>query len=141
MNQSNQKINLLVVPISWVIAAIVAIVLGVCGYEWLYYLIGVCTGLLNFGIMVKNNRTMELLMQANPEQAEYAAKKHAWFGILLRLLVFFAVFMAIFFKEVYGNPDNMWVLVIAFGGYATVKFVLIAVYVVYFLVGKKVKEE
>lgn len=142
MNQKNLKINLLVVPISWLVGAIIAVVLGVCGYEWLYYLIGLCTGLLNFGMMIKTNRTVELLMQANPDQAAIVAKKHAWLGIALRLLVFTGVFMAIYFKKVYGNSDNIWILVIAFGGYATVKFVLLMVYIIYYLVSrKKVKEE
>ncbi len=49
------------------------------------------------------------------------------------------VFLAIFFKEVYQNPkqEDMWNLVIAFGGYATIKVVLIIVYLIF---GRRVTE-
>lgn len=139
--ETTQKINLLIVPISWVVAAIVAIVLGVCGYDWIYYLIGVFTGLLNFGLMIKTNRRISRSMEEKTEFAAITAKKQAWIGIGLRLLVFTGVFVAIFFKEVYGNASGMWNLVIAFGGYATIKFVLVVVYVIYYLVGKKVSKK
>ncbi|MDE5867735.1 MAG: hypothetical protein K2H02_02205 [Anaeroplasmataceae bacterium] len=142
-NQMDQKLNLLVVPISWVVAAIVAIVIGVCGYDWVYYLIGVFTGLLNFGLMIKANRRMVRAAKENPEAAAIYAKKQAWLGMGLRILVFTGVFVGIFFKEVYGHSgeSRVWNLVIAFGGYATIKFVLVAVYLVGYIIGKKVGKE
>lgn len=140
INQMNQKFSLLVVPITWLVAAIVAIVLGVCGYDWIYYLIGVFTGLLNYGLMIKFNRRMERVAKENTETSAIVAQKQAWIGIGLRLLVFIGIFLAIFFKEVYGQADSnrAWNLVIAFGGYATIKFVLI---VVYLLFRKRVNKE
>ncbi|MBD5391078.1 hypothetical protein HDR67_03645 [bacterium] len=133
------KISLFVVPVTWVIAAIVAIVLWATHYDWVYYLLGVCTGLLNFGLMMKMNRRIVRMAELYPDTAAIMAKRQAWIGVLLRILVFVAVFLAIFFKEVYNNPDSskQWNLVIAFGGYATVKVVLV---VIYLLFGRKVSE-
>ena len=135
----NLKISILVVPITWVVAAIVTIVLWATHYDWMYYLIGVCTGLLNFGLMIKMNRRIVRMAELYPDTAAVMAKRQAWIGVLLRILVFAGVFLAIFFKEVYNMPEDsgMWNLVIAFGGYATVKVVLILVYLIF---GRRVRE-
>ena len=129
----NLKISIFVVPITWIVAAIVTIILWATHYDWMYYLIGVCTGLLNFGLMIKMNRRIVRMSELYPDTAAVMAKRQAWIGVLLRLLVFAGVFLAIFFKEVYNMPDDhgMWNLVIAFGGYATVKVVLILVYLIF----------
>ncbi len=140
MNQKiDQKISLIVVPTTWVVAAIVTIVLWATKYDWMYYLIGICTGLLNFGLMMKTNRKIVRLSELYPDTAKIMAKRQAWIGVLLRILVFMGVFLAIFFKEVYQNPkqEDMWNLVIAFGGYATIKVVLIIVYLIF---GRRVTE-
>lgn len=127
------KISLFVVPTTWIVAAIVTIVLWATHYDWMYYLIGVCTGLLNFGLMMKMNRRIIRLTELYPDTAQIMAKRQAWIGMLLRILVFAGVFLAIFFKEVFQNPDESraWNLVIAFGGYATVKFVLVVIYLIF----------
>ena len=140
MNQKiDQKISLIVVPTTWVVAAIVTIVLWATKYEWMHYLIGICTGLLNFGLMMKTNRKIVRMSELYPDTAKIMAKRQAWIGVLLRILVFMGVFLAIFFKEVYQNPkqEDMWNLVIAFGGYATIKVVLIIVYLIF---GRRVTE-
>lgn len=134
MNQKlDLKISILVVPTTWVVAAIVTIVLWATHYDWMYYLIGVCTGLLNFGLMIKMNRRIVRMSELYPDTAKIMAKRQAWIGVLLRILVFTGVFLAIFFKEVYQNTNEsgMWNLVIAFGGYATVKVVLIVIYLIF----------
>ena len=127
------KLSIFVVPATWVVAAIVTIILWATHYDWMYYLIGVCTGLLNFGLMIKMNRRIVRLSALSPDTAQVMAKRQAWIGVLLRLLVFLGVFLAIFFKEVYQNPDETraWNLVIAFGGYATVKVVLVIIYLIF----------
>ncbi len=140
MNQKiDQKISLIVVPTTWVVAAIVTIVLWATKYDWMYYLIGICTGLLNFGLMMKTNRKIVRMSELYPDTAKIMAKRQAWIGVLLRILVFMGVFLAIFFKEVYQNPkqEDMWNLVIAFGGNATIKVVLIIVYLIF---GRRVTE-
>ena len=140
MNQKiDQKISLIVVPTTWVVAAIVTIVLWATKYDWMYYLIGICTGLLNFGLMMKTNRKIVRMSELYPDTAKIMATRQAWIGVLLRILVFMGVFLAIFFKEVYQNPkqEDMWNLVIAFGGYATIKVVLIIVYLIF---GRRVTE-
>lgn len=126
----DQRISILVVPITWGVAAITAIILGVCKLDWIYYLIGVCTGLLNFGLMIKTNRRILRMAELYPDTASVMAKRQAWIGVLFRMLVFIGIFLAIFFKEVYENPNGIWNLVIAFSGYATVKVVLIIVYLI-----------
>ncbi len=132
MESKKQIIDAIVVPISWVVAAIVATCLGCCGYDWLAYLIGVFTGLLNYGIMVKTNRKMVRMAELYPETAKILAKRTAWTGVLLRMLVFMGVFLALFFKEVYRQEEvKMWILLIAFSGYMTIKVVLIAVYLIF----------
>lgn len=140
MNQKiDQKISLIVVPATWVVAAIITIILWATHYDWMYYLIGVCTGLLNFGLMMKTNRKIIRMSELYPDTAKIMAKRQAWIGVLLRILVFTGVFLAIFFKEIYQNPnqEDMWNLVIAFGGYATIKVVLIIVYLIF---GRRVTE-
>ena len=140
MNQKiDQKISLIVVPTTWVVAAIVTIVLWATKYDWMYYLIGICTGLLNFGLMMKTNRKIVRMSELYPDTAKIMAKRQAWIGVLLRILVFMGVFLAIFFKEVYQNPkqEDAWYLVIAFGGHATIKVVLIIVYLIF---GRRVTE-
>lgn len=137
MRKIDQKFTLLVVPCTWVIAGITAIILAVCKLDWMYYLIGVCTGLLNFGLMVKSNRKLVREAELFPEEASICAKRHVLKGYLLRMLVFVGIFLAIFFKEVYNNPEGMWNLVIAFGGYATIKVVVVIVYLIF---RKKVSE-
>ncbi len=139
MNQKIDQISLIVVPTTWVVAAIVTIVLWATKYDWMYYLIGICTGLLNFGLMMKTNRKIVRMSELYPDTAKIMAKRQTWIGVLLRILVFMGVFLAIFFKEVYQNPkqEDMWNLVIAFGGYATIKVVLIIVYLIF---GRRVTE-
>lgn len=131
MQKPDQKINYLVVPIVWVVAGVTALILGLCKLDWIYYLIGVFTGLLNYGLMLKTNRRIVRLAELYPEEAAIHAKKQAVVGWIIRLVVFLAIFLAIFFKDVFGNPDNIWLLVIAFSGYATIKIVLIAVYIIF----------
>ena len=85
MNQKiDQKISLIVVPTTWVVAAIVTIVLWATKYDWMYYLIGICTGLLNFGLMMKTNRKIVRMSELYPDTAKIMAKRQAWIGVLLR---------------------------------------------------------
>lgn len=136
----NQKISYFVVPITWVVAALVALILGLCHLDWVYYLIGVFTGLLNYGIMIKMNRRMLRMAELQPETASITAKRSAWLGTFLRLLIVLVILLAVFFKEVYGkdNKDGIWNIVITFGGYATIRVVLVAVYIIF---GKKVEDK
>lgn len=135
-----QKFNYIVVPITWVVAAIVALTLGLCGLDWVYYLIGVFTGLLNFGIMIKMNRRMIRNAELYPDAAQITAKRSAYLGTLLRLVIVLAILMAVFFKEVYGKEDSdgIWNVLITFAGYATIKVVMVVVFIIF---RKKVSEQ
>lgn len=133
MNDKKVVLNILVVPTCWVVGGITALILGLCKLDWMSYLIGLFTGLLSFGMMVKSSRRMARLAELEPGVGMAKAKSSSWKGASLRLLVVGAVFAALFFKEKFGNPDAnpMWVLIYALCGYMTVKVVLIAVYLIF----------
>lgn len=132
MNQKlDLKISIWVVPITWVVAAITTIILWAVDLDWMCYLIGVCTGLLNFGLMIKMNRRIMRMAELYPENAKSMAKRQSWIGVIIRILVFMGVFLALFFKMAYQNPDGILSLVTAFGGFATVKVVLIIIYFIF----------
>ena len=79
MNQKlDLKISIWVVPITWVVAAITTIILWAVDLDWMCYLIGVCTGLLNFGLMIKMNRRIMRMAELYPENAKSMAKRQSW---------------------------------------------------------------
>lgn len=131
--QNKWEINYLVVPFSWLVGGITAIILGVLKQDWINYLIGLFTGLLNFGLMVKMNRRMVRLAKLDPEHVSLTVKKSTWFGAFLRFVVVAFVFAALYFKDVWQVEDNNAYihLVIAFAGYLTVKVVLVATYLIF----------
>ena len=139
MEEKKLTLNYLVVPGSWIVGGIVALILGLCGLDWFSYLIGLFTGLLNFGLMLKSSRKFAKLAELDPTVASIQARKYSMGGVAVRLLVVAGVFTALFFKNVYGRTDEAgyWTLVIALGGYVTIKIILIAVYLIF---GKKVEE-
>ena len=130
MENKKLAINLFVVPGSWLVGGIVALILGLCKLDWMSYLIGLFTGLLNFGLMSKSSRKMARFAELQPDLGMAQAKSTAWKGASLRILVVCIVFAAIYFKEV-NEENGMWALVIALAGYVTVKIVLVAVYLIF----------
>lgn len=136
VHKINDKLNIATVITTWIISIIVSIFLGCFGYDFVYYLIGVFTGLLNFGLMIKTNRRIVRAAENDPDNAAIFVKRQTAIGFLLRLFVFIGVFLAIFYKEL-GNENGMWNLLIAFSGYATLKLSLIISYLIF---RKKVHE-
>ncbi|UKI49092.1 MAG: ATP synthase subunit I [Clostridium sp.] len=92
------KFGIIVVPITWTVGAIVAIILGIWGPDrwWLSYLLGLMTALLNFGLMMKSNRR---LAEKTKNQEEIKPKRIALTGYFVRIIVFVAIFTAVCYSQ------------------------------------------
>lgn len=137
MNQ-NQKINYLAVPITLGIAILITIILAVCGQNWKFFLIGVMTSCLTHGLMVKQNHRMTRMVQLDPEHKVYKPKKSAILWLLLRMLVTFGVFGALFAMSGI-KEDKMKAFIsimIALAGYMLLK----VVFIILLVTTKKEKE-
>lgn len=122
----NLKNNLLVVPITLLIVTIVTIVLAILKLGWYYYLVGALVGLMNHGLLVKQSHRMARLAAYDPKGEIHNPKKTALLGIGLRFIVFIAVFIVLAIKaNISINKNNIWLIIIAFLGYLTLKLVLI----------------
>lgn len=122
----NLKVNVLVVPISLAIVAVISIILGVCQLNWVYFLIGAMVGLMNHGLMVKQNARTYRFAQLDPEHKVFKPKKSAVLWYMLRCLLFLAVFVALAFKsDISNNPNAIWDIIIGLAGYLLTKVVFI----------------
>ncbi len=120
------KISYLIAPITMIIVVIVTIILAVCKQGWEYYLIGSLVGLMNHGLMVKQAARIERFAKLDPEGKTLKPKRTAALWYFLRVLVFVGVFVSLAFKaDLKNNSQGIWYLVTAFGGYLTLKVVLI----------------
>ena len=122
----DQKINFMVVPISFVLATIVLIILLVTKQDWKYYLIGVLLGLMTHGMMVKQNARLVRLTKLDPEHTTFNPKKSALLWFLLRFVLVAGVFviLALLAKDLERSVLIIKML-IALGGYVSVKLVFI----------------
>lgn len=120
------RISYLIVPITIVITAVITIVLAVCGQGWYYYLIGALVGLLNHGLMVKQAARIERFANLDPEGKTLKPKRTAALWYFLRVLVFVGVFAVLAFRaDLKNDPQGIWYIITALGGYLTLKVVLI----------------
>ena len=121
-----QKINFFVVPISFVLAIIITVVLVVTKQDWKYYLIGVLLGLMTHGMMVKQNARLVRLNKLDPNHTTFNPRKSAILWFLLRFLLVAGVLVVL---GLLARNDERTVLVakmlVAGGGYVTVKIVFI----------------
>ncbi len=118
------KFGIIVVPISWAIGAIVAIILGVWGPDrwWLSYLLGLMTALLNFGLMMKSNRR---LAEKTKNQEEIKPKRMALTGYSVRIIVFVAIFATVCYSQFKTENPRFFAIPMIIG-YLTLKLVIIA---------------
>ena len=118
------KFGIIVVPITWVVGAIVAIILGIWGPDrwWLSYLLGLMTALLNFGLMMKSNRR---LAEKTKNQEEIKPKKIALTGYAVRIIVFVAIFAAVCYSQFKTENPRFFAIPMIIG-YLTLKLVVIA---------------
>ena len=120
------KVNYLIVPITILLATIITIILAVCGQGWYYYLIGALVGLMNHGLMVKQAARIERFAKLDPEGKTLKPKRTAILWYFLRVLVFVGVFIVLVVKaDLKNNPQGVWYIITALGGYLTLKAVLI----------------
>ena len=121
-----QKINFMVVPISFVLAAIVVVVLVLTKQDWKYYLIGVLLGLMTHGMMVKQNARLVRLTKLDPNHTTFNPRKSAMMWFLLRFVLVAGVFVVL---ALLAKDEERMTLVIkmlvALAGYITVKVVFI----------------
>lgn len=118
----NLKANFLAVPISLAVVAIISVILGLCGLNWVYFVIGAMVGLLNHGLMVKQNARTYRFAQMDPEHKVFKPKKSAVLWYVLRCVVFLGVFAALIVKSnPKENPNAVWEIVIALSGYLLTK--------------------
>lgn len=118
------KFGIIVVPITWAIGAIVAIILGIWGPDrwWLSYLLGLMTALLNFGLMMKSNRR---LAEKTKNQEEIKPKRIALTGYFVRIIVFVAIFTAVCYSQFKTENPRFFAIPMIIG-YLTLKLVVIA---------------
>lgn len=122
----NVKNNLLVVPITLGIVTIVTIILALLKLGWYYYLVGALVGLMNHGLLVKQSYRMARLAAHDPKGEIHNPKTTALLGIGIRFIVFIAVFIVLAYKaNISVDKNNIWLIIIAFLGYLTLKAVLI----------------
>ena len=121
-----QKINFFVVPISFVLAIIITVVLVVTKQDWKYYLIGVLLGLMTHGMMVKQNARLVRLNKLDPNHTTFNPRKSAILWFALRFLLVAGVFVVL---GLLAKDEERTVLVAkmlyALAGYVTVKVVFI----------------
>ena len=122
----DQKINFFVVPISFVLAIIVVVVLLLTKQDWKYYLIGVLLGLMTHGMMVKQNARLVRLTKLDPQHTTFNPRKSAIMWFLLRFVLVAGVFviLALLAKDL-ERTELVIKMLIALGGYVTVKIVFI----------------
>lgn len=120
------KIDLLVVPITFVVAGIITIILAATGQKWDYYLIGTLVALMNHGLLVKQTARLTRMAKLDPEHKLYSPKKTVALWYFLRVLVFVSVFAVLVYKSNFReNSSAIWYIVTALGGYMTYKVIFI----------------
>jgi len=140
--KKNLMINYLIVPITLAVTAIVTVILAICKQGWVYYLIGSMTALLNHGLMVKQSFQLERYAKLDPEGTTLKPKRTVAIWYLLRVLVFVGVFVAIAFKAELGkDPQGIWYFITAFGGYMTLKVILISLLLISGIFSKRKVDE
>lgn len=132
-----RKANYFIVPITLIVAIITTIILAVLKLGWTYYLVGVMTSLLNYGLLVKQTFRIERYAKLDPEGKTLNPKKTVAIWSFLRILVFVGVFISLAFKsDIINNKEAIWLLITAFAGYLTLKVVLVLCFL--FIKDKKV---
>ena len=122
----NLKANFWVVPITLLVTTIISLILGFCGQNWKFYLIGSLLGLMNHSIMIKQNARITRFSKLDPDHLTFNPKKSALLWYLLRSVLFLGVFISlIFLSDIKNNHQAIWDIVIALGGYLVMKIIFV----------------
>ena len=121
------KANILVVPLTLAIVAIVTVIILIFKKDWtLFWLIGSFVGLLTHSLMVKENARIVRYSKLDPEQTTFNASKSAKLWYAMRFLVFAGIFLVLaFMAKINEDKMNFLKLVIALGGYTVSKIAFI----------------
>lgn len=123
----NMKAKLMVAPISLAILGITALILGLCGLNWTFFLIGGLLGLMSHSLMMKQNARTYRMVQVDPENKVFNPKKSAILWYLLRFALLIGVFAALVYKsDIKNNKSAIWDIVLALIAYMVTKIVFIA---------------
>lgn len=130
--------NYIVIPITILIVGIITIILALLESGWYYYLLGSLVGIMCHALLIKQSIKIKKYAQVDPEGKLFNIKKTSITGSLTRFALFVLVFIVLAYKASEQTVHNPIILIlIAFGGYLTLKVVLIVTTMIY---AKKVKE-
>lgn len=121
------KLSIIVVPASWVVGAISAVIIYFCCSNgdntiWLKsYILGLVTALLNFGLQISGGRGF--IREVN--KTDGVPVRRSILGYILRLIIAGLIFAYIIY-DMYSSSPRFHVIP-ALIGYITVKVVLIVV--------------
>ena len=134
------KINMLVVIRTLILVTTITIILAVCGQNWKYYLIGGMLGLMCHGLMVKQDARIARFSRLDPEHQTFNPKKSAILWYLLRstlVIATFVILALLLYKDGADKKTQLISMLIALGGYMTIKVVFL-ILLIFFRDGKKV---
>ncbi|MGM9971711.1 MAG: ATP synthase subunit I [Anaeroplasmataceae bacterium] len=126
-NDEMTKLSIIVVPVSWVVGALIALIIYLSCSDadktiWLKsYILGLVTALLNFGLQVSGGRGF--IREVN--RTDGAPVRRSILGYVLRLLIAGLIFGFIVY-DMYSDSPRFHIIP-ALIGYVTVKMVLIVV--------------
>lgn len=123
-NDEMTKLSIIVVPICWLIGAIVAVIFYfTIGKVWMKsYVLGLVTALLNFGIQISFGH--RFIREVNKKE-NGAPIRNTVLGYIVRLLVAGVIFAFIVYEQELGS--SRFKVIPALIGYGSEKVVLITV--------------
>ena len=94
----NLKANIMTAPITLSVGLIAVIIFLITKLPWSYFLIGLVTGLLSHGLLIKMNRRVERNLEKDPECKIYNPTVAIRLGSLLRIILVVLIVLAVIFK-------------------------------------------
>ena len=128
----NLKANIMTSPITMGIGMIAVIVFLITKLPWSYYLIGLVTGLLSHGLLIKMNRRVARNLEKDPECKIYNPTIAIRLGSLLRISLIVLIVLAVIFKvDLPNNKDRFIDVIFTILGYLTYRVIFIICLLIY----------
>ena len=122
----NLKANIMTSPITMGVGLIAVVIFLITKLPWSYYLIGLVTGLLSHGLLIKMNRRVERNLEKDPECKIYNPTIAIRLGSLLRIVLVVLIVLAVIFKvDLPNNKDRFIDVIFTIIGYLTYRVVFI----------------
>ena len=113
-------------PITIGVGTLAVIVFLIAKLPWNYYLIGLFTGLLSNGVLIKFNRIIAANLEKDPECKSYKPTTTLTLGRIIRTaLVIFVILGVVFKTDLPNNKDGLWDVMFTIFGYLTYRIVFI----------------